>query len=127
MHNLGRDIKSEIWDIKKTEKLQDKAIRIIAFKYKNDPSNPLYKSMWKLKLNEVVLFQNCMLVLKKMCNEHPTTFSNFFKISNNEHNHNNRGIEIIKTTVKTTTYGINSIKHKTDDDWNKLPKNYFKF
>ena len=45
MHNLGTDIKSEIWDIKKTEKLQDKAIRIIAFKYKNDPSNPLYKSM----------------------------------------------------------------------------------
>ena len=46
--------------IKQIEKLQDKAVRIINFKFKNNPSNPLYKSMKILKLNAVILFKNCM-------------------------------------------------------------------
>ena len=63
---------SQIWGqqktgtIKQIEKLQDKAIRIINFKSKNDPSNPLYKSMKILKLNDVILFNNCMFVLKRI-------------------------------------------------------------
>ena len=68
---------SQIWGqqktatIKQIEKLQNKAIRIINFKSKNDPSNPLYKSMkiLKLKLNDVILFNNCMFVLKIIRND----------------------------------------------------------
>ena len=88
---------SQIWSqqktgtIKQIEKLQDKAIRIINFKYKNDLTNPLYKSMEILKLNDVILFNNCMFVLKGIHNKHPNTFSNFFKVSHNEHNYNTRG------------------------------------
>ena len=88
---------SQIWGqqktgtIKQIEKLQDKAIRIINFKYKNDPTNPLYKSMKILKLNDVILFNNCMFVLKRIRNKQPNTFSNFFKVSHNEHNYNTRG------------------------------------
>ena len=71
---------------------------------KNDPSNPLYKSMKILELNNVILFKNCMFVLKKyICKKHPNTFTNFFKLSHNEHNYNTRGPKIIKPTVKTTT------------------------
>lgn len=69
-----------------------------------------------LKLNHVVfLYQNCMFVLKNIRNEQPTTFPNFFKISNNEHNHNARGIKTIKSTVKRTNYSLNSIKYKSAD------------
>ena len=32
------------------------------------------------------------------------------------------GANIIKPTVKTTTYGLNPIKYKSADDWNKLQK-----
>ena len=69
-----------------------------------------------LKLNHVVfLYRNCMFVLKKLRSEQPTTFPNFFKVSNNEHNHNARGIKTIKSTVKRTNYSLNSIKCKSAD------------
>ena len=118
---------SQIWGqqktgtIKQIGKLQDKAIRVINFKSKNDPSNPLYKSKNILKLNDVILFNNCMFVLKRIRNEQPSLFSNF-KVSHNEHNYNARGANIIKPTIKTTTYGLDSIKYKLADDWNKLQK-----
>ena len=63
-----------------------------------------------------------MFVLNKIRNEQPNTFTNFFKVSHNEHNYNTRGANIIKPTVKTTTYDLNSIKYKSSDDWNKLQK-----
>ena len=107
--------------ITQIEKLQDKAIRTINFKSKNDPNNPLYKSMKILKLNDVILFNNCMFVLKRIRNEQPSLFSNF-KVSHNEHNYNAREANIIKPTIKTTTYGLDSIKYKLADDWNKLQK-----
>ena len=107
--------------ITQIEKLQDKAIRTINFKSKNDPNNPLYKIMKILKLNDVILFNNCMFVLKRIRNEQPSLFSNF-KVSHNEHNYNVRGANIIKPTIKTTTYGLDSIKYKLADDWNKLQK-----
>ena len=72
--------------------------------------------MKMLKLNDVILFNNCMFVL--------SSFSNFFKVSHNEDNYNTRGVNIIKPTVKTTNYGLNSIKYKSADDWNKLQKNH---
>ena len=65
-----------------------------------------------------------MLVLKRIRNEQPNAFSNFFKVSHNEHNYNTRGANTIKPTVKTATYGLNSIKYKSADDWNKLQKNH---
>ena len=61
----------------------------------------------------IILFNNCMFVLKRIRNEDPNTFSNFFKVSHNEHNYNTRRANIIKATVKTTTYGLNSIKYKS--------------
>ena len=41
-----------------------------------------------------------MFVLKRIRNEDPNTFSNFFKVSHNEHNYNTRRANIIKATVK---------------------------
>ena len=67
MHTSGVDHKSRInrkLELKQIKKSQDKGIRIINFKSKNDPSNPLYKSMKILKLNDEILFNNCMFVLK---------------------------------------------------------------
>ena len=51
--------------VEQIEKLQVKDIKIINFKSKNDSSNPLYKSMKIIKLNEEVLFQSCMFAFKK--------------------------------------------------------------
>ena len=127
MHTSGKDHKSggglgegggqqKTGTIKQIAKLQDKSIRIINFKFKNDPSNPLYKSVKILKLNDAILFNNCMFVLKTIHNDQPSTFSNFFKVSHNEHNYNTRGANVIKPNVKTTTYGLNSIKYKLADD-----------
>ena len=57
---------------------------------------------------------------KKRHNKQPNTFTNLFKVSHNGHNYNTRGANIIKPIVKITTYGLNSIKYKSADDWNKL-------
>ena len=65
-----------------------------------------------------------MFVLKRIRNEQPNTFSNFFKVSHNELNYTTRGANIIKPTIKTTTHVLNSIKYKSADDWNKLQKNH---
>ena len=43
-----------------------------------------------------------MFVLKRIRNEDPNTFSNFFKVSHNEHNYNTRGANTIKPTVKNS-------------------------
>ena len=123
MHTSGVDHKSRVnrkLELKQIKKSQDKGIRIINFKSKNDPSNPLYKSMKILKLNDEILFNNCMFVLKIIRSDQPNTFSNFFKDSHNEHNYNTRRANIIKPAVKTTTYGLNFIKYKSTDDWNNL-------
>lgn len=69
---------------------------MINFKYKNDPSNLLHKSIGILKLNNLALFQNSIFVLKNVRKEQPTTFSILFQISTNEQNHNTRGTKIIK-------------------------------
>ena len=65
-----------------------------------------------------------MFVLKRIRKEQPNTFSNFFKVSRNEHNYNTKGANILKPTAKTATYGLNSIIYKSADDWNKLQKNH---
>ena len=77
-----------------------------------------------LKLNDVILFNNRIFVLKRIRKEQPNAFSNFFKVSHNEDNYNTRGANIIKPTLKTATYVLNSVKYKSADDWNKLQKNH---
>ena len=46
--------------IKEIEKLQEKAIRIVSFKGRNDPTNPLFKTLEIMKLKDILLYNNCI-------------------------------------------------------------------
>ena len=49
--------KNEIF--KETEKLQNKAIRIICFKLKLQPTKPLYRDLKILKIRGLLTLNNC--------------------------------------------------------------------
>ena len=49
--------KNEIF--KETEKLQNKAIRIICFKLKLQPTKPLYRGLKILKIRGLLTLNNC--------------------------------------------------------------------
>ena len=44
---------------KETEKLQNKAIRIICFKLKLEPTKPLYRDLKILKIRYLLTLNNC--------------------------------------------------------------------
>ena len=44
--------------IKEIEKLQKKAIRIMSFKGRNNPTNPLFKKLEIMKLEDILLYNN---------------------------------------------------------------------
>ena len=56
----------------------------------------------------------------------PENFKDFFQTAANQHNYKTRGTTnktIIKTTINSITYDLNSIKNRAASDWNQLSKN----
>ena len=64
----------QVWEqnrnqaIKDIEKIQDKTIRILNFKWKNDPVNPLFKNSKIMKMKNILTFNNCLLYMIKLMN-----------------------------------------------------------
>ena len=112
--------------IKEIEKLQEKAIRIMSFKGRNDPTNPLFKTLEIMKLKDILLYNNCIFGLNQIHENLPENFKDFFQTAANQHSCNTRGTTnktIIKTTINSTLYGLNSIKNGASSDWNQISKN----
>ena len=82
--------------IKEIEKLQEKAIRIMSFKGRNDPANPLFKTLEIMKLKDILLYNNCIFAHNQINEKLPENFKDFFQTAANQHNYNTRG-----TTNKT--------------------------
>ena len=106
-------------------KLQRKAIRIITFNNQFDLAEPLFKKLKILPFHKMIQMQNCHLVLSHLNNNLPGTFRDFFKYANNQHQYHTREAYNNKITlpqVKTTCYGLQSIKYKATKDWDKIEK-----
>ena len=130
-------------EIKEIEKRHEKAIRIMSFKGRNDLANPLFKTLEITKLNpilvgrgvkkpnknrvkDILLYNNCVFAHNQINENLPEKFKDFFQTAANQHNYNIRGTtnkNIIKTTINSTTYGLNSIKNRPASDWNQISKN----
>ena len=66
---------------------------------------------------------NCLLALNHINKSLPKTSENFFQYSKNQHNHNTRDSsskKIVLPQVKTTHYGLQSIKYRAGKDWNNI-------
>ena len=110
--------------LRKIEKAQNKAVRIIQFKEYNSPSKPLYISSGILKFNDQIKLENCLFVYDFLKNNLPDCFEDFFhKLSSVYVHHETRrsalGALFVPLT-NTTKYGINSITYKSVQCWNHV-------
>ena len=81
-----------------------------------------------MKLKDILLYNNCIFGFahNQIHEDLPENFKDFFQTVVNQHNYNTRGTTnktIIKTTINSTIYGLNSFKNRAASDWNQIPKN----
>ena len=99
---------------------QNKAIRIINFKGREENAKPLYKSTKVLEFRNIIKLNNCLLVYYQLNNSLPQNFQNYFSLKSDDHNYHTRSSRINVPIVKTTTYGSNSITIKAIKHWNEI-------
>ena len=108
--------------------LQNKAVKVLNFSNFRDTVLPLYKISKILKLSDSIRLQNFMYVLEDIKGILPPSLQNTFILSSTAHTYKTRSSiqhKIKIPTVKTTVYGIRSIKFQSCQDWNYFI-NYFK-
>ena len=104
-------------------KLQKKAMRIINFSDKYTSTKPFFSKLRILSFDEIVNLQSCLLVLNVLNNEVPEGLQELFKNTINQHHYNTRLAYRNKLNlrqVRTTHYGLQSIKYKYAKAWNEI-------
>ena len=49
---------------KAIEEIQEKAIRIMSFKPKNEPTNPIFRNLKIMKFKDILAYKNCIFSLR---------------------------------------------------------------
>ena len=105
--------------------IQKKAIRIIAVSEPKSHSEPLFKSLNLLKLNDVIESQILSFVYQWSRRLLPPCFSEYFEFTSSVHFYSTRqscNRNLYVTWVKyTTQYGLRSVKFTGPRLWNSLP------
>ena len=111
--------------IKEIEKIEEKASRIISFKDRTEATNPLMKKLKIMKMKDILTYNNCLFVHDQINEKLPNTFAKYFIIVLSQHSYNtkeNKYKTIVKTINNSTTYSLNSSKHRAAPDWNEVTK-----
>ena len=111
--------------MKEIEHIQEKAIRIMSFKPKNEPTNPLFRNLKIVKFKDILAYNNCIFVHDQLNENLPESFSDFFMTAPAQHNYNTRGSRnnsITKSITNSVTYGLNYVRHRAASDWNAIIK-----
>ena len=82
--------------------------------------NTIYKKMQILKLEDVVLQNNCLFVYDQLQKCLLTTFDSYFHKATDRHGHNTRGKKRSVPITKTSTYRLQSIISSLIRDLNNL-------
>ena len=77
--------------MKDIEKVQEKTIGILNFKWKNDLVNSLFKNTKIMIMRDIVIFNNCVFVYDQFNGGLPANFQKFFTTADNQHTYNMRG------------------------------------
>ena len=67
------------------KKIQENTIRILNFKWKNDPVNLLFKNSKLMKIKDILTFNNCLFIYDQINEDMPSNFEDFFTTSENQH------------------------------------------
>ena len=106
-------------------KLQNRALRIISFSDFSADCNPLYASLNIIKLEDQIVFQNCLFVHDALSNVSPICFQEYFKHTREIHSSNTKSARLgcpFVTHSGTVRYGLNSITNKCISNWNDITK-----
>ena len=79
-----------------------------------------------MKLKDILLYNNCVFGYDQINKNLPENFKDFFLTAENQHNYNTRDTTnktIIKTTITSTTYGLNSVQYRAASVRNQISKN----
>ena len=122
---------SKLNSISQTFILQKKAIRLISFANKDAHTDPLFKNLEIIKLQDIITSINVLFVHKTLNGDSPTYFNNFFQKYKPNHNYNttrnpNSTFSIPPGSVLTTNITENTFKMKCAQDWNKILKSLTK-
>ena len=90
------------------EKIQNKALTIMAFQNSWQPSEQIYKESKIFKLRDSVTIINLELAYDQMKKILPSTFRSFFVNKTSQNLYNTRGNSFEVSQVKTAIYGSNS-------------------
>ena len=108
--------------------IQKRAVRIIAKRhYINDDtferthSAPLFKDLKLLKIHDIFNIETLKFVQDSLHNTNPSQFHNYYHYPPTPHNTAaNRKIDLNTPSVRTTTYGLKSLKYCGVQIWNKI-------
>ena len=105
--------------------IQKRAIRIISFSEPKSHSEPLFKSLNLLKLNDVIELQILSFVQHQWSRRLlPPWFSKYLNFTSSAHSYSttqscNRNLYV--ASVNTTSYGLRSLNFTGPRLWNSLP------
>ena len=104
--------------------IQKRAIRIVSFSEPKSHSEPLFKSLNLLKLNDVIKSQILSFVYQWSRRLLPPCFSKYFNFTSSVHSYStrqshNRNLHV--ASVNTSQYGLCSLKFTGPRLWNSLP------
>ena len=107
--------------------LQNKALRTMYFAKIFDRTKPLFALSHILQFSDAILLENLLFSHAFVIKCLPSSFNNFFSLSNESHYYETRRTAKVYfkvNMVNTTKYGLNSIKDLCIKSWNALLHDY---
>ena len=111
--------------VSRDRKTKVKAIRTISFLPKRTNVKEAYSTLKILKIRDFISLQNALLVKDVFEEKITSPFMSYFKKFNTQHLHPTHSAinqSAFVPIVTTEIHGINSIKYRSVEIWNKLQK-----
>ena len=92
------------------------------FQSRDSDSSPLFRYNHVLKLDDKIVIENIIFIIKSFNNLFPPTFKSWFTFCSDFHNYHtvsSTADKLFKPSYKTDSYGNNSITLGTINSWNK--------
>ena len=105
------------------ESLQNKAIKVIHFANRRESVTPLYKAASILKIKDFIRMQNFLYAHDDINENLPHALRGQFNLVATSHNYMTRNSvnnKVLLPSVRTTVYGIKSIRFQSVREWNFL-------
>ena len=114
--------------ISKISNIQKKSVRLMSFSDFRAPTNDLFHNLKILKLNDIFQSLIIKLIFQYHKNDLPNVITSLFIKRQLCHNYETRNINLLDfPSVKTTKYGLKSLRFYGVSLWNRLCNNFSVF